>query len=160
MNRILKKQQRTIGAIVKIPLEGDYFGYGRILETKIAIYDIFTKESLPETEILSKRILLIVAVFDKVITKGYWEKISKSIPLEENLKNENLPPMFKQDIFTKKYQLVYPDRFEPATEEQCKGLERWSVWTAEGIENRLIAHYTNKEPKNEIPTLEKELELV
>lgn len=136
MDRILKRQQRTLGAIVKIPLEGDYFGYARILETKIAIYDIFTKENLSESEILSKPILLIFAVFDNVITKGYWEKISKAIPLEENLKNENLPPMFKREAFTKKLELVYSDRFEPATEEQCNGLERWSVWTAQGIEKR------------------------
>lgn len=157
MERILKRQQRTVGAIVKIPLEKGYFGYARILETKIAIYDTYTQEDLTENEILLKPILLIVAVFDNAITKGRWEKISKAIPLETKLKNEALPPMFKQDIFTKKLELVYYNRFEPATENECKGLERWSVWTAEGIEKRIIAYYTNKEVENGIPNLEKEL---
>ncbi len=159
MEMMLKKQQRTIGAIVKIPLEKDYFTYARILETKIAIYDTYTQEDLTEKEILSKPILFIVAVFDSAITKGHWKKISKAIPLEDNLKNENLPPMFKQDIFTKKLELVYYDRFEPATEEECNGLERWSVWTAEGIEKRIIAYYTSTKAENKIPTLEKELQI-
>ncbi len=160
MERILKRQQRTVGAIVKIPLEKGYFGYARILDTKIAIYDTYTLEDLTENEILLKPILFIVAVFDNAITKGHWEKISKAIPLEASLKNENLPPMFKQDVFTKKLELVYYNRFEPATENECKGLERWSVWTAEGIEKRMIAYYANKEIETEMPTLEKELELV
>ena len=53
--------------------------------------------------------------------------------------------MFRQDIISKKFELVYPDRFEPATAEQCKGLEEWAVWTAEGIEHRLNEHFAKKE---------------
>ena len=156
MDRVLKRQQITVGSIVKIPLANGFHGYGRILDSKTAIYEIYTRENLPEKEILESPILFFVAVFDSVITKGYWEKIGKPIPLEEKLKNENLPPMYKQDLATQKCELVYPDRFEPATEEQCKGLERWSVWTAQGIEQRLEKHFASKEK----PVLEKDLELV
>ncbi len=159
MEKKLKRQQRTVGAIVKIPLENGYHSYARILEDELAFYNIYTQQDESEEYILSQSILFVAAVFDDIITKGYWEKIGKSIPLETNLLSENLPPKFKQDIFTKKCQLVYPDRFEPATEEQCKGLERWSVWTAEGIANRLLAHYTKK-TQAEIPSLEKDLQLV
>jgi len=158
MQKKTKRQQRTIGAIVKIPLENGFYSYARILEDELAFYDIYTQKEENEEYIIAQPILLFAAVFDNVITKGHWEKISKAIPLEDSLLSENLPPKYKQDIFTKKCQLVYPDRFEPATEEQCKDLERWSVWTAEGIEHRLEKHFVSK--KNGINGLKNELQLV
>jgi len=68
------------------------------------------------------------------------------IPLEDNLKKENLPPMFRQSTLKpERIELVYFDRFEKATPEQCTGLERWAVWNLEGIEQRLNDFYENKE---------------
>ncbi len=159
MEKKPKRQQRTVGAIVKIPLANGYHSYARILEDELAFYDIYTQKEESEAYILSCPLLFIAMIFDDVITKGYWEKVSKAIPLETHLQAENLPLMYRQDIITKKFELVYLDRLEPATEEQCKGLEEWAVWTAEGIEHRLLAYYTKKN-QSEIPILEKEMELV
>ncbi len=144
MQKKTKRQQRTVGTIVKIPLANGYHSYARILEDDLAFYDIYTKQDESEAYILALPILFVAMVFDDIITKGYWEKVSKAIPIEEKLKPENLPLMYRQDIFTKKFELVYLDRLEPATAEQCKGLEEWAVWTAQGIEHRLNEHFTKK----------------
>ena len=154
MGSILKRQQRTVGAIVRVPLENGYRSYARILEDELAFYDIYTQKEESEAYILSCPILFITMVFDDIITKGYWEKVSKAIPLEEKLQAENLPLMYRQDIITKKFELVYLDRLEPATEEQCKGLEQWSVWTAEGIEHRLNEYFTKQKEKVVIEDME------
>ncbi len=44
MERKFKKQQRTIGAIVEIPLNDGYKTYARILDEYFAFYNIYTKE--------------------------------------------------------------------------------------------------------------------
>ena len=59
MERTFKKQQRTVGSIVKIPLENGFHGYGRILENDIAFYDFRTKEDLNPQEIIEKSILFV-----------------------------------------------------------------------------------------------------
>lgn len=141
MERKLKRQHRTVGALVKIPLVGGYHSYGRILEVEMAFYDIYTKEDLATKEILELPVLFITTVYDSAITKGYWEKISKSIPLEEHL--VNTPPKYTQDALNPdKYSIVYPDKQVDATKEECKGLEFWSVWTHENIEKRLNDYYS------------------
>lgn len=72
--------------------------------------------------------------------------ISPVISLENHLQNVNLPPMFRQDVVNPlKLQLVFADRLEIATPAQCEGLERWAIWTAEGIERRLRDFYDGKE---------------
>lgn len=143
MERKLKRQQRTIGALVKIPLEGGYHVYGRILDVEMAFYDLRTKSDLSTEEILKLPVLFITTVYDSAITKGYWEKISKSIPLEEHL--VNTPPKYTQDALNPdKYSIVYPDKQIDASKEECKGMEYWSVWTHENIEKRLNDHYQNK----------------
>lgn len=138
-----KRQQRTIGALVKIPLEGDFHSYARILEQEMAFYDIFTKEELPAEEIIKHPVLFITAVFDSAITKGHWAKISKALPLEKHLLN--IPPKYTQDALNPdKYSLIYTDKQVSVTREECEGLEYWAIWTAEDIERRLNDYLAQK----------------
>ncbi len=51
MERKLKRQRKTVGAIVKIPLENGYHSYARILELGTAFYDVNTKEELQINEL-------------------------------------------------------------------------------------------------------------
>lgn len=142
MERKVGKQQRTIGALIKIPLKGGYHTYGRILKDDIAFYDIRIKEDIAIEEIVKQPILFITTVYDDAIKKGYWEKISKAIALEDNL--IECPPKYTQDVLNpNKYSIVYPDRQVEATKEQCIGLEFWSVWTHADIEKRLNDHFAN-----------------
>ena len=142
------RQQRTVGAIVKIPLEGGYHTYARILEGAFfAFYDCKTKiEKDDLQEIINSPILFITSVYNEVITTGQWLKIGK-IPLEENLKI--MPPVFIQDpIYKDQLRIVYNDRTEKeATIEECKGLERFMIWNGIGIQKRISDHYSGR--KNE-----------
>ena len=140
MERINRRQQRTVGAVVKIPLERGFHTYARILEVEMAFYNIHTKKELTTKEIINTPVLFITTVYDNAITKGYWPKISKAIPLEDKL--IDTPAKYTQDVLNPlKYSLVYSDKKVEAKKEECKGLEFWAIWSAENIEKRLNDHF-------------------
>jgi len=146
MERPTKRQQRTVGAIVKVPLEDGYHTYARILEqASFAFYDSRTYNDVVDLqEIISKPVLFITAVNDYAITQGYWLKIGK-IPLEKKL--QILPAQFIQDpICPDQFSILESDGFtiRPATREECIGLERASVWPPEAIEQRLNDFYAGR----------------
>lgn len=68
----MKRQQRTVGAILRIDLKDGYYNYAQILEFGVAFFDIHVKESELESLdiLLEKSILFIVEVYNDVITKG------------------------------------------------------------------------------------------
>ncbi len=141
----MKRQQRTVGAIVEIPLENGFHGYARILKTRLAFYDVHTKKDLLPEEIIKKPILFISVVYDFAITKGFWLKIGKKLPLEEHLQQNQ--PLYTEDFLTGKYLIYENGKQLVATKEQIKGLESYTVWSPEGIEKRLNDYYANR--KNE-----------
>jgi len=145
MERPTKRQQRTVGAIVKVPLEDGYHTYARILADTFAFYDARTKTNITDLkEIISKPILFITAVYDYAINQGLWLKIGK-IPLEEKLMVE--PEFFIQDS-------IKPDQFSilesdgitirSASRDECIGLERATVWTPESIAERINDYYAER----------------
>lgn len=141
---ILKRQKRTVGSIVQIPLEKGYHTYAQTLEDLFAFYDCKTKEDIQDLQtIISSPILFITAVYDYAITKGYWLKVG-TLPLEERLKT--LPPQFRQDALQPhKFEIFYEDGTKKsATADECRGLERIAVWTPEGVQNRLNDYYAGR----------------
>ena len=143
MKRKLKRQQRTIGSIVEIPLNNDYYTYARILDNFMAFYNIYTKEQPETNKIVSSDVLFFSAVYDSVITKGYWLKIGKKTPLEDKL--YELPPFYTQDILnTDKYTIYDTNGKRPATKEECIGLEYYGVWEGQKMEERLNDYFTGK----------------
>lgn len=140
-----KKQQRTIGAFVKIPLEDGYHTYARILKSRLAFYDSRTTENLKTDEIIKKPVLFVVVVHDYAITQGHWLKTGKKIPVKPEL--EQNQAMYTEDVLTGKYLIFENGEQREASKEEIKGLESYTVWTPEGIEKRLNDHYANR--KNE-----------
>jgi Immunity protein 26 len=141
--RTLKRQQRTVGAIVKIPLEDGFHTYARILKVKCAFYDARTKEELSIEEIIQKPILFFATVYDSAITKGYWEKIGKKLPLEEHLLIT--PPTYRQNVLNPvQFTIDYNKTSRPATKEECIGLESAAIWEYKGMERRLNDHYAGR----------------
>ena len=146
MERTLKRQQRTIGSIVKIPLENGFWTYARILEVKCAFYDAKTNQDLDIEEIIQKPILFFATVYDSAITKGFWEKIGKKLPLEDHLLD--LPPVYTQDILNPTKFTIYSEKeIRQASKEECLGLELLATWTHKNIEERLNDYYLHR--KNE-----------
>lgn len=138
------KQHRTVGSVVKIPLEEGYHTYARILPgTSFAFYDQRTKEEMEDlSKIISSPILFIISVQNFAITRGRWLKIGK-IPLEESLFTE--PPRFVQDALDpEQFEIVEDGERRKAKMEECIGLERLSVWQPAAVERRLIEHYSGK----------------
>lgn len=143
MERELKRQQRTIGAILEIPLENGFKTYARILDTFIAFYDIYTEEKPEIEEIIDSEVLFITTVYDYVITKGYWLKIGKGLPLEKNLLT--IPPFYTQDFLNQSRYHIYDNNGKRlATKEECLGLESFTVWEHAIMEKRLNDHFTDQ----------------
>ncbi len=143
MERQFKRQQHTIGAIVKIPLENGYHSYGRILKVQVAFYDIYTKKDMLVDDVVKQNVLFVTNVYKYTITKGYWQKTGKKLPIEEELLNP--PPKYTQDALNPQYyELVYRDKLVPTTKEKCQGLELWAVWTPKEIEERLNDHFKGR----------------
>ncbi|NVO33403.1 immunity 26/phosphotriesterase HocA family protein [Hymenobacter lapidiphilus] len=135
------RQQRTVGAIVEIPLEAGKKAYGRILgEASFAFYDYVNDgEPVVLADLVAKPILFIVAVYSDAVTQGRWQKIGR-LPLEPTL--QTLPLKFIQDALDETRFKVYDNGvIRPATREACVGLERVAVWEPEHVESRLSDHY-------------------
>lgn len=142
----MKRQRRTIGAIVEVDLGDGHYTYARILdEASFAIYNLHSTSKVSDiTAIISRPILFIVAVYDYVITQGTWLKIG-SAPLEEHLRI--LPMQFIQDALRPEFFSHYnPNTGEitPTTKEECRGLERAAVWDANHVVDRVRDHYAGK----------------
>ncbi|TAD97672.1 MAG: hypothetical protein EAZ97_12065 [Bacteroidetes bacterium] len=143
MERTLKRQQITVGAILKIPLEDNCWTYARILEEKLAFYDSKTDKDLEIEEIIAKPVLFFASVYNSAITKGYWLKIGKKMPLEAHLLD--LPPTYSQDILSpSKFEIRHKRASRSVTKEECMGLESSLIWTYNGMENRLNDHYAKR----------------
>lgn len=138
------RQQRTIGAIVKVPLEDGFHTYARTLsDAAFAFYDSRTKEDITDlNEIISRPVLFIIGVYNSAVTKGRWLKLGK-VPLES--KFDTLPLQFIQDALDPTRFKIYDNGIiRNATREECVGLERTAVWEAEHVEERLNDHYAGR----------------
>ncbi len=140
----MKRQRRTLGSFVKVPLDSEYHTYARILEdTCFAFYDYKTKNDEDNlVNILNSNILFIIPVYDSAVKNGRWKKIG-TIALEEQL--QGLPLFFMQDdLDPNKFSIYEKGEIRPATKEECEGLECAAVWEAEHVEERLRDHYANR----------------
>jgi hypothetical protein len=136
----MKRQRRRAGDVVRIDLGAGFHTYARVLlDASFAFYDCrrVGEASLPE--ILASQILFRIAVMNHAVKTGRWPVIG-----HEPLKGEmlTLPPKFIQDPIDETTFSIYQNGVIPAaTREQCRGLERASVWEPEHVEDRLRAHY-------------------
>ena len=142
----MKRQHRTIRAIIAILPPNGYQAYRRILKNATyAFYDFVSKDdNVDYKQILLKDILFIIAAFDNIITSGHWEKVYKA-PVEPEL--EILPNKYVQDILNPGIFFIYDansGKMFPASKEECAGLEDASVWGASEVEDRLMKHFFPK----------------
>lgn len=136
----MKRQQRSVGAVLAVPLGDGTTCFALTLpEADFAFFDARAKEATPPTGLLAKPILFRVAVHKSAWVTGRWPKVSK-VEVPRHLLAPQ--PKFIQDP-------LHPDRFEiylggnirPASRAECEGLERAAVWEPEHVEDRLRDHY-------------------
>lgn len=145
-----KRQQWRQGDIVKIPLDNNEWGFGRVLESPLmAFYDYKSIDIPPLEEIVSKPIAFKTWVMKYAITKGDFSVIGY-IPLSPELLE---PPLFfMQDPLNGKLSTTYDggERWA-ATRSEIEGLERAAVSDPEHIVDRLNDHFAGLPDRWGIP---------
>lgn len=142
----MRRQRRTIGAVIEIDLKDGFYSYGRVLDyASFGIYDIHTNKKIDSlVQIVKSPLLFIIAAYNDVVTKGRWIKIG-TLPLPDSL--QILPMQFIQDgLDPSKFRLYNPNTgvMLPAIKSECKGLERAAVWEAGHVEDRIRDHFANR----------------
>lgn len=141
-----KRQKKTVGAILEINIEDQYYTYAQILDNSgYAFFDYKSDKHLNDISILKdKAILFIIGVYDDVVTKGHWLKVG-NLEIREELIEQ--PMQFIQDALNPElFEFYNPNTGEsiPATKEEIKGLERAAVWEAHAVEDRIKCFYSGE----------------
>lgn|GEM_PF-197253 len=139
----MKRQRITIGSILEINIENEYYTYAQILAHGICVfYDYQARNQLKDFSILENApLLFFLCVYNQVITQGDWLKVGK-MPIREDCKT--LPNQFIQDMCDPdKVEMYITETGEivPSTKEECIGLERCAVWDSNHVEDRIRDHY-------------------
>jgi len=145
-----KRQQYKAGAVVKIVFDKNRLIFGRLFSgvpPMIGVYDFFINENteLPSIDqIVRKPILYYCGLYRSIITNGVFEIIGFKEFKEKEI--ASIPALFTQDMINiNDCGIFWADGGErKATPQECIGLERSSVWYAEGIVQRIEDHYAGK----------------
>ena len=143
-NKPIKRQKITIGSIVEIPVEGNYYVYAQILPFgNCAVFDYRCKRQLTDFSVLnSSSVLFVVTIYDYIITKGLWEKVGK-IPIRKEL--ESIRNNYMYDKYTNQFSLYneMTGEITPSTKAKARGLERAAVWAENHVEDRIRDYYNH-----------------
>ncbi|MER7274755.1 hypothetical protein ABT369_09885 [Dactylosporangium sp. NPDC000244] len=87
--------------------------------------------------------LFVIAVMRSAYSAGRWGHALGRLP-EKTL--PAIPPVFRQEVGSGACSIVEPGHSTrlPVPREECLGLERQAVWSAEHIESRLSDHYEGR----------------
>ena len=140
---MMKKQKITVGAILEIDIDNQYYVYAQIIEKGgYAFFDYQSKNHLKDfTALQQVPILFIVGVYNDVVTKGHWVKVGK-LELRPDLKVQ--PMQYIQDpLHLSHFELYNPNTGEmtPCGKEECEGLEYAAIWEAVHVESRIRDYY-------------------
>ncbi len=134
----------SLGDVIEIPLD-EGTGYARILpDPLMAFYDVRATAPLDCAAVVAHPIAFKIWVMHSAISSGRW-RIVGNLPLGPEL--DVAPWFFKQDALSKKLSLYRDGAGRPATLEECQGLERAAVWSAEHVESRLSDHLAGRPNK-------------
>ncbi|KZZ47432.1 hypothetical protein A3759_29980, partial [Thalassolituus sp. HI0120] len=131
-----KRQRRTVGAIVEIPIE-QYRIHAQILpEFDMAFFDTKDINDPSIEEILASTVLFRVSANDNAILDGRWLKIGKSELKEEFARP--VPKFIQNALNKEKFEIYLGGDIRRATREECEGLDRCAVWAVNHIEDRIM----------------------
>ncbi len=141
---IKRERMPELGDFIRVVLPDGGLVFGRILrDPLIAFYDMKTDSTPSLDEIESAGVLFKIWVMNKAVSSGRWSVIGNK-ELRPDLLVE--PRFFKQDPISKKFYIHGSKTAdEPVSPEECVGLERAAVWSAEHVEDRLMDHFNGVE---------------
>ena len=139
----MKRQRRTAGALLSVPLGDGTHCYALTLpEADFAFFDLRSDSVQESTNVLSRPILFRVAVHKSAWATGRWPEIS-NVEVPGDLLEPQ--PTFMQDaIDPERFSIYLAGHIRPASRAECEGLERCAVWDPEHVEDRLRDHFAGK----------------
>lgn len=145
MKQTRSNQKPTPGDVVQIPLANGEFAFGLVLTPPLMAF--FAKSSngeLSVNDIINSPIQFSIWVADSAITSKRWKVIGNSAL---DTRFDIHPWFFKQDSISGELSLYRGGVELAATYEECIGLERAAVWSAEHVESRLSDELNGKQNK-------------
>ena len=143
--KMLRKNIRE-GALLRIDLADGKDAFARVLpNSQVAFYNFFMNHEAPVSTqtIYESSILFATGVMKSAFQSNSWKSIDYQ-PLEDELLRPR--EYYIKDVITgrySKYKSSDGSRVE-STPEECRGLERASVWSVEQIEDRLRDHHAGR----------------
>ena len=131
----------VVGDVVEVPLDGER-GYARVLRDPLmAFYALRSAAPLACEDVVKAPVAFTVWVMGSALKSGRWRVVG-NVPLTPD--EDVAPWFFKQDAISGKLSLYRAGTARPATREECEGLERAAVWSAEHVESRLRDHLARR----------------
>jgi len=131
--------RRKAGDIVKIDLGDGVSAFARVLlEPLMAFYAISGSNEPSLDEVMKAPVLFKIWVMNNAVTSGRWPVIG-NVPLDDAMLVEQT--FFKVDPMTKEYSLYRSGEDIPAKREDCSGLEKAAIWSANHVEDRLRDYF-------------------
>ena len=142
------RRNREPGRVVRVPVADGVTSFGRqLLGTEVEFYDLFLAPdeepdliSLPDHPVLFR-----VYVMDYAFKRtGSWQLLDVVTLTDEEA--GRVSRRWKRDPINGRLSIYWSDTAnetwgdEPATPEECVGLEQAAVWDPEHVEARLRAH--------------------
>ena len=142
----MKRQRRTIGAIVQVPIGDGRNCYAQTLEEpEFAFFDICAGVTPDLRAIPQHPVLFRVWVMNHAVTSGRWLKLGV-VPISEDLARP--VPRFTQDALNPwSFEITLGGERRSAAADECVGLERAAVWEPEHVEDRLRDHFDGRPNK-------------
>jgi hypothetical protein len=143
-----KKQKINEGSIVKIELSLKRVSFGRLFPGgRVGVFDSIVPKDKPYPaieKIIKLPIFLYCVIYDDVITRNKFEVIGFEELTHEDL--NKIPPIFTQDTINLNDCIIsyYTGEKKKATPHECVGLERSSVWEADGLIRRIEDHFEGR----------------
>ncbi|RYD84146.1 MAG: hypothetical protein EOP84_06330 [Verrucomicrobiaceae bacterium] len=139
-----------IGNVFEVALPGPGFAYGMVIDSPLAAFFDFRFAQRPSiADILSHPVAFRIWVMRSCFGKTGWPVIGSTSVPDALTKT---PDFYKFDCISRSFSLYRGQLEEPATREQCLGLERAAVWSAAHVESRLNDHFAGR-PNQWVQTL-------
>ena len=142
--RARRAKAPLVGDVIELPLDGAW-GYARVLRDPLmAFYALRAEAPLAWEDVVKAPVAFTVWVMHSAVKSGRWRVVG-NVPLTPT--EDVAPWFFKQDAISGKLSLYRAGAERPATREECEGLERAAVWSAEHVESRLSDHLAQRPNK-------------
>lgn len=150
----MKRQQRTEGAVVEIPLGSGRRAFGRLrYEPLVDFFDLELRDSnsIDLDRIVRSPVAFTIYVMNSAVTSGRWPTVGTK-PLTD-AERATVPRFCKKDALTGALSIYWEDPLSdeahevPASREECQLLEPAAVWSAEHVEDRLRDHFEGRPNK-------------